>query len=607
LAVGTTGHTWRCNRALIRVEMREFRLVDLSAAHYWRFLSTYLRPLRGRVLVLALLLFGSVGLQLVSPQIVRTFIDAAQAGSTGSTLSGIAVLYFGVAVVTQVVAVGETYAAENVGWLATNALRADLARHCLELDLSFHTAHSPGELIERIDGDVSALANFFSRFVLRILGNGVLLAGVLALLFREDWRVGLALLVFVVIAMTFLVGLSRIGVRFTIGQRRASAELFGFLEERLDGRVDLQAIGAHDHVMAAMRERLGSLAGRAVAAARISGGLGAATTFLFAGGTVLALGLGGLLYLRGEATLGTIYLLFQYTAMLSEPLGQITRDVQDFQSAGASLVRAQQLLKQPRRLCGRANDALPLGPLTVALDHVSFGYDSAKLVLHDVSLQVEPGEVVGLLGRTGSGKSTIARLLFRHYDPDKGVVRLDGIDLRDLRLDELPARVGLVTQEVQLFRATLRENLSLFDSRVADARLHETLGLLGLAEWYGSLPSGLDTELGAGGVGVSAGQAQLLAFARVFLKDPGLVILDEASSRLDPATERLVEAATDRLLLGRTAIIIAHRLTTIARVDSVVILDDGQIVEAGPRAALTADPRSHLAKLLRTAGAEVLA
>jgi ATP-binding cassette subfamily B protein len=293
--------------------------------------------------------------------------------------------------------------------------------------------------------------------------------------------------------------------------------------------------------------------------------------------------------------------------MLSGPLGQLTRDVQDFQSAGASLVRAQQLLDEPLRLRSRIGHALPSAALAVALRHVTFGYDPTRPVLRDVTFELEPGDVLGLLGRTGSGKSTIARLLFRLHDPDEGTIRLGGLDLRDARLEDVPSRVGLVTQDVHLFRATLRDNLTLFDPRVPDARLRETLDLLGLAEWYGLLPSGLDTVLGAGAVGVSAGQAQLIAFARVFLKDPGLVILDEASSRLDPATERLVEVATVRLLTGRTAIIIAHRLTTIARVDRVVILDEGRIIEAGPRAGLAADPQSHLARLLKAAGTEVFA
>jgi ABC-type multidrug transport system fused ATPase/permease subunit len=582
-------------------------LIDLSVAQYWRFQSTYLGPRRGRVLVLALLLFGGVGLQLASPQIVRAFIDAAQAGGEIALLARIAVLYCAVAVVGQAVGVGETYAAENLGWLATNALRADLVRHCLQLDLAFHLKHAPGELIERVDGDVSALANFFSRFVLRVLGNGLLLVGVLLLVWREDWRIGLTLLIFALIAVGLLASLSRVAVGVTIGRRQASAELFGFLEERLAGRVDLQAVGANAYAMEVMRERLRQLGRRAASAARVTGGLSGATSFLFAAGTALALGLGGFLYLRGEITLGTVYLLFQYTALLSEPLGQLTREVQDFQSAGASLVRVRQLLDQPVRQRSHGRRSLAAGPLSVELSKVTFGYDSARPVLHDLSLRVEPGEVLGLLGPTGSGKSTITRLLFGFADPDRGEVCLNGAELRDLRPADLPARVGLVTQDVQLFRATLRENLTLFDSTIPDAALRETLWRLGLADFLASLPAGLDTELGPGGVGLSAGQAQLLAFGRVFLKDPGLIILDEASSRLDPVTEQLVEAAIDRLTRGRTAIVIAHRPSTIERADRVVILEEGRIAEAGPRAALAADPRSRYARLLRAARGEVLA
>jgi ATP-binding cassette subfamily B protein/ATP-binding cassette subfamily C protein len=561
--------------------------------------------MRGRVLALGLLLFSGVALQLASPQLVRAFIDAARDGGPASTLAPIVALYFGIALLGQVVSVGETYAAENVGWLATNALRADVARHCLGLDPAFHTAHAPGELIERIDGDVGSLANFFSRFVLRVLGNGLLMVGVLALLFREDWRIGLSVLAFIATALVVLLRLGRLGMRSTIGQRQASAELFGFLEERLDGRIDIQAIGARAHVMRLARQRLENLASRARATARVTSALSATTSFLFAGSTILALGVGGLLYLSGEITLGTVYLLFQYTALLGQPTEQITREVQDFQTAGASLVRVQQLLDRPRQLSNRGTRRLPAGPIEVELSGVTFGYDHAKPVLQDVSFRVEPGEVFGLLGRTGSGKSTIAKLVCRFYDPDRGAVRLAGIQAPDLSLEHLPDRVALVTQDVQLFRATLRENLTLFNSTIPDPRLIETLTILGLESWFRALPEGLDTELGPGGVGVSAGQAQLLAFGRVFLKDPGLVILDEASSRLDPATERLIEVAIDRLLRGRTAIIIAHRLATLDRADRIAILDDGRIVEEGPREALAADSRSQFAQLLRAARVEV--
>jgi ABC-type multidrug transport system fused ATPase/permease subunit len=208
--------------------------------------------------------------------------------------------------------------------------------------------------------------------------------------------------------------------------------------------------------------------------------------------------------------------------------------------------------------------------------------------------------VLGLLGRTGSGKTTITRLLSRFYDPQQGSVALSGLPLPALRLASVRARVGVVTQDVQLFNASVRDNLSFFDRSITDDRILAALDALELRDWIESFPEGLDTRLQSGGEGLSAGEAQLLAFARVFLKDPGLVILDEASSRLDPATEARLERSVSRLLAGRTAVIIAHRLETVRRADRIAILQDGAVLEQGDRLALLADPESVFSRLLQT-------
>jgi ABC-type multidrug transport system fused ATPase/permease subunit len=250
--------------------------------------------------------------------------------------------------------------------------------------------------------------------------------------------------------------------------------------------------------------------------------------------------------------------------------------------------------------------ALGRGPLEVEFDHVRFGYGEEEMVLSDLTFRLAPGRVLGLLGRTGSGKTTLTRLLFRLYDPASGAVRLGGHDIRKSKLDELRGSIGMVTQDVQLFAATVRDNLTLFDESIADDKVLEVLRDLGLYSWFQGLPAGLDTEIGPHGSGLSAGQAQLLAFARVFLKDPGLVILDEASSRLDPATEALIERAVERLLRNRTGIIIAHRLNTVQRADEIMILDNGEIAEHDERVALLADPQSRFSRLLRTGLEEVL-
>ena len=283
------------------------------------------------------------------------------------------------------------------------------------------------------------------------------------------------------------------------------------------------------------------------------------------------------------------------------------------QKAGAAIARVRELLDRETQLLDEGERRLPAGALSVELDGVDFTYDDdngdgdGRRVLHDLDIRIEAGRTLGVLGRTGSGKTTVARLLARLYDPEAGELRLGGVPATRASLASLRSRVGMVTQDVQLFHATIRDNLTFFDDRIADDRLWEVLEELGLAGWVRAKPQGLDTMLQAGGGGLSAGEAQLLAFARIFLEDSGLVILDEASSRLDPATEQLIERAITRLLRDRTGFIIAHRLETVERADDILILEDGRVVEYGEREALVADESSRFSRLLRAGIEEVLA
>ncbi len=317
-----------------------------------------------------------------------------------------------------------------------------------------------------------------------------------------------------------------------------------------------------------------------------------------------------------------MYLIFQYTTMVRAPLGQVTRQARDFQRAAASVARLRQLYGMPRTITDGPGAVLPAGALGVEFRAVSFAYPASDAsgrettadILRDVSFQIKPGNVLGVLGRSGSGKTTLARLLCRLYDPAAGAVLLGGVDIRELPLAELGRQVGMVTQEVQLFAASVRENLTLFDPAIGDERILAALDGLGLTEWCRALPAGLDSMLAPGGGGLSAGEAQLLAFARVFLHDPAVVILDEASSRLDPATEARIDRAVERLLRAetpagqprRTAIVIAHRLSTVAKVDEILVLDGGRIVEHGTRSALAGDAESRFAALLRGSEQELL-
>jgi ATP-binding cassette, subfamily B, bacterial len=572
---------------------------------YWRLLARYLQPHWLRMGLLAGILCSTICVQVATPLLASRFIDQATSGGDMASLIILALLTIGLALGGQGLAVAETYVAENVSWAATNALRADLVAHLLRLDASFHTAHTPGELIERVDGDVATLARFFSRFVVYVIGNGLLLLGILGLLYHVDWRVGLGMSAFVALAMAAMLRIRAVATPFWAADRQANADFYGFLGEYLTGLEDIRSSGAGAFVLRRCAEVMRGWLVVTRKAQMWGYSLGATSIGLFALGTAVAFALSAMLFKTGTLTIGAVYLIFQGTEMLRQPTEQIRKEVLDFQQADASIGRIQALLSTAPRLNDGPGAALPSGKLSVELDDVSFGYAEDAPVLRNVSLSLSPGRVLGVVGRTGSGKTTLTRLLLRFYDPQAGVVRLGGVDLRAISLAAVRSRIGLVTQEVHLFHASVRDNLTLFDDNVADDRIRAVLESMGLAGWLQELPRGLDTLLGSGGAGLSAGQAQVLACARVLLRDPDLVILDEPSSRLDPATDRLVQTALGRLLDGRTAIIVAHRLATLAYADDILVLEDRQVREYGLRPVLAANPTSRFAELLRIETSEV--
>jgi ATP-binding cassette subfamily B protein len=558
------------------------------------------------------LLLGSIGLQLFVPQIVRIFIDSAMAGTPVAELTRLGALFLVLAVAKEVGTLWSTYISQDVRWRATNTLPRDLAMHSLRLDMKFHNHKTPGEMIERVDSDVDELSNFFSQFVIQILGNLVLLLGVLFMLFREDPRIGLAFLVFCLATFFVLVRIINYAVAQWEKAREASAELFGFLEERLAGTEDIAALGAGAYKM----QRLSGALTKHLVDSRQAWVKGAViwmvSLSIFTPGNILAFAMGAVFFTDGTLTIGGVYVIFHYTELLRRPLETITRQMQDLQRAGGSVARIQELFSL--RSDHQDGTGIPGGPgalaaagaLDVAFDTVEFSYGEDERTLHGIDFRVRPGEVLGLLGRTGSGKTTIARLLFRLYDPQSGSIRLNGIDIREPALETLRRGVAMVTQDVQLFKATVRDNLTFFDREIPDDAVESALRDLGLWGWVETLPKGLDTLLASGGGGLSAGEAQLLAFTRVFLRDPGLVVLDEATTRLDPATEQLIERAIDKLFEDRTAIIIAHRLATVQRADRIMILENGRIIEEGERLALAKDPVSRFSQLLMTGMEEVL-
>jgi len=603
------------------------------------FLWIYLRPFLPRVLLLGLLILGSIGLQLYAPQVIRRFLDAAQSGAGAAALVTMGLIFLAVVVGQKAVSLLMTYFSEDLGWAATNRLRADLAAHTMRLDMGFHKLHTPGEIIERIDGDVGKLAEYFSQLVVHVLGNALLLVGVLALLFREDWRFGLIGLAYALVTVIFLRLVHQPSARIWVGVSKAYAKLSGYLEERFGGTEDIRANGGEAYVLCGLYP-INAVIARERIKADLFGGFTFSSSHMFYILTLAAtLGLATVLFMRGEMTIGAVYLMTFYIGLMESPIKYIRRQMGNLQRAVASISRINEFFQLEPEVKDAGTAVLPPTAPSVVFSGVGFAYkdkqptgnneqvtvngDQSPVsslqsplfnpVLDDVSFHLEPGKVLGILGRTGSGKTTLTRLLFRLYDVDAGSITLNGRDLRHLRLSSLRHSVGMVTQDVQLFEATVRDNLTLFRNYeparppIPDADILTAVETLGLGDWLRGLPDGLDTMLQSGGQGLSAGQAQLLAFTRVFLRDPQVVVLDEASSRLDPATEQLLERAIDRLLAGRTGIIIAHRLQTVQRADDILILENGRVLEHGPRVVLAHNPNSRFSHLLQTGLAEVLA
>jgi ATP-binding cassette subfamily B protein len=564
------------------------------------------RPLAGVLAVLG----ASMVLRLSLPLLLGRFADDALAGESADTLVRLAVAYVALALVSESLGLGVVWGSVRLSWRAGNRLRERLAAHALRLEQAWHGRHSPGQLIERIDGDVEAMVVFFSGIAVEIAGNVALIAGMVIVATVIDPWSGLILAVTACVGAAVMIRLRVAAVSAREAERQVNAELYGDLEERLGGLEDLRANGAGAYAV----HRLHHHSARSWRAARRASLHGdsahAAAAIVFAAGTAGTLLAGILLQQRGVITVGAVLSLYRYADMLRQPLQRIAEQLKEFQKAMAGARRASSLLATEPRITDGLLDgsALPAGGpgaargLAVDFEDVTFAYDGgAAPALEAIDLHLAAGRHLGVIGRTGSGKTTLARLLLRLWDVDGGAVRVGGVDVRDLRVAALRRRVAIVTQDVDLFRAPLRDNLTLFGTHASgDAELHDLLGRIGLGDWVASLPDGLDTVL-EGGQGLSAGEGQLVAFARAFLADPEIVVLDEASSRLDPLTGERIASATRSLLAGRTAVVIAHRLETLAEVDEIAVLENGRLVEHGDRRTLAADADGRYSRLLRTA------
>ncbi len=542
-------------------------------------------------------------LSIYGPQLLRDFIDGVANNASTKVLAVIAVLYL---VVHLGRLAGEgltTYLGENVAWAATNNIRVDLLVHAITLDMEFFNSHPPGTMLERTDGDANQLAKFFSQFSLRFLRSILLVVGIAIVMAFEDWRVCLVILTFIGAMAILIIKLRTFGVPYNERLREVAGKLYGLVEERLTNMEDIKALGGVTYSLRQMEAYVGQQVRLGRLAYSLGGLVWPCTLFLTGVGAGFMLAWGGYLFLNGQMTIGTVYLMYAYMNLMIWPMEELSHEMEELQKAGGSLVRIDGLRREKTSLRYGTKTEFGDHPVKVSFQNVHFRYQhDSDVVLKNVNFELAPGHTLGIAGRTGSGKTTIGRLLARMYDPDKGQVLLNGQNLQEFDQDALRRKVGVVSQSVQFFSGTLRDNLCLFDRCYTDQQIENALRELNLIPWLEKMPQGLNMAMSSTSLDLSTGEAQRLALARVFLRNPEVVILDEAVASLDPATEVEVEISLQKLLQGRTGVVIAHKMKSLEKVDEVLILEKGEVLEYGARSYLLSQPQSMLNNLIAQGG-----
>jgi ATP-binding cassette subfamily B protein len=563
--------------------------------HKVRWLVTQLRPYRGRVALMFGGLLAATGAGLAPPYLAGKAIDSGIVTGDVSALDWIVAAFVAVAIVYAAATYLQTY---MVGWVGTRVLqdlRERVFTHIQSMPIGFFTRRSPGVLISRMTNDIEALNQLVTTGVVTMFSSTLTLLGVVVILLLLD--VKLALVTFLTFPLLMVASLvfRVVSAGAYKATRERIAAITAYLQESLSGVRVVRSFGQeprHLDEMTALNE-----ANRAVnmKTVYLNASYFPAVEMLAAIGTAVILLYGGSQAIDGAIQIGVIVAFVGYLNTFFEPIQQLSQLYTTYQQGMAALDKIFDLLETEPEMVD-APDAIDPGPLRgeIELDGVWFSYaeegESGEDIwaLRDVDLHVPPGQTLALVGATGAGKSTFAKLVARFYDPQQGIVRVDGHDLRTLQQQALRRQLGIVPQEGFLFSGSVRENVAFGRPEASDGEVAAAIAAVGATEFVAALPDGLETQVGERGIQLSAGQRQLVAFARALLAEPRILILDEATSNVDVRTEKTIERGLERLLHGRTAIVIAHRLSTIRRAGKIVVLEDGQIAEQGTHDELIA-------------------
>jgi subfamily B ATP-binding cassette protein MsbA len=557
----------------------------------------YVRPYRRYLVLAAICLVSMSLLSLAMPWAVKDLVDQVVVGQDVDELNYIAILLAGIFVLRAGLSFAQTYLIAWAGERVVATLRREIYEHLLSLSLGFFSRQRVGEIVSRLSNDVQLIQSAVTSNLVSFLQQIATFVGVIAIVAIMNWRLMLLMAVAIpgMMLLTRLLGrrIRKIARRFQDTLGEASA----VVEETVGGIRIVKSFAREDHEMARYGQKVDDLFQAAMHRTRYYATLGPMISLLMYGSLILVLWVGGREVLNGRLTPGELIAFLLYATMLTGPLGSFGGLYGQLQAALGATERVFELLDVAPEIA-EAPDAQPLPPIAgrVVFADVSFEYDPRQPVLRHVSLEAEPGQVVALVGPSGVGKTTLANLIPRFFDPSAGRIAIDGYDLRQVTLRSLRDQIGIVPQETILFSDTVAANIrygkldATQDEIEAAARAANAHGFV-----LGELPDGYDTQVGERGIKLSGGQRQRIAIARAILKNPRILILDEATSSLDTESERLIQEALERLIHpdgdgggGRTTFVIAHRLSTIVNADHILVLGDGQVLERGTHEELLA-------------------
>lgn len=572
-----------------------------------RAILAYARPHRWTFVGIFFATMLAIAADLLQPYLVKIVIDDhIAAGQNGLPfLTGMAAIYLGLAVVSFLFSYLQSNLLQYVGQYIVASIRKDLFAHITKLPMSFFDRSSSGGLVTNVSSDTETISQFFTQVLLSLIRDGMMLVFIIYFMFRLDttlaWYSMITLPVIATLAILFRGKLRQV-YQYT---RSRLSKLVGFTAENLSGMGLIQIFHQEKEQKKRFNEYNADYWQANVE--QLKSNVFFNRTFDILGNIALVLmvWLGGVAVFNKQIEVGVLYAFISYIRQFFQPINQITMQWNTFQSTTVSMDRIWRILKlQPE-----IQDPTPDQAVIVDLDkvkgkvdfnHISFGYNPDQTVIPHLDLHIEPGEMIGVVGTTGAGKSTLIALLNRFYDVGQGSVAIDDIDLRQMPQKTLHRIVGLIQQEPFLFSGSIIDNVRMFQSEITDEQVMEACRFVGAHDMITRLPQKYDTRLSERGSGLSAGERQLISFARIVVFRPKVLILDEATANLDSHTEKLVQQALDTVSEGRTTIVIAHRLSTIMHADRILVMEHGEIIEQGTHTQLIAHHGTYAKLYLHT-------